>query len=561
MNSSLFKLIAFYVKYSRRVIVLGIIVGILAGISSAALVALISVKVARPEATSWLYVAAFCGLVLLDLAAVYVSGVLATSLIQRTNFDMRMRLCRQILDTPLRNLEKAGSSRLLAVLDQDIPTISGGILQIPQLCIHLAVLSGLLLYLGWLSWVMLLLLVGFLVLAIVSIKMVEKRADHLMRLARDEWDTLMGNFQSMTEGVKELKLHRNRRETFFHQILRPSALSYQRYNTTRGKLQAFMSGSIQVLYFFVIGLIIFTLPSIVAGNSRQILTGYALTILYMRGHIMGLLAVIPTLGQATVALRKVQQIGLTLSDTDIDEKAGEPTRISTSWQSLELRGAAHTYHHEKEDENFVLGPLNLTFSPGGLIFVVGGNGSGKTTLAKMLTGLYIPEAGEILLDGEAITETNRDYYRQLFSVVFSDFFIFDQLLGLDDATVDDRAKDYISKLQLDHKVEVKDHKLSTTKLSLGQRKRLALLTAYLEDRPIYVFDEWASGQDPTFKEIFYLKLVPELKARGKTVIIISHDDRYYHLADRLIKLENGQVETDWQVVSESVEVPASIEVV
>jgi putative pyoverdin transport system ATP-binding/permease protein len=197
----------------------------------------------------------------------------------------------------------------------------------------------------------------------------------------------------------------------------------------------------------------------------------------------------------------------------------------------------------------VLGPVNLSFSPGELVFIVGGNGSGKTTLAKMLTGLYIPESGEIMLDGKAITEANRDSYRQLFSAVFSDFFIFDQLLGLGDDSIDDEAREYIEKLQLDHKVKVQDRKLSTTKLSLGQRKRLALLTAYLEDRPIYVFDEWASGQDPIFKQFFYLHLAPELKAKGKTVIIISHDDRYYHLSDRLIKLEDGQVESDHQLTS------------
>jgi putative ATP-binding cassette transporter len=558
MNSTLFKLIAFYLKYSRATIILGVIVGILAGISSATLVALIALRVAHPESSSWAYIAAFCTLVIIDLSAIYVSGVLSIRLIQRTNFDMRMRLCRQILDTPLRNLEKAGNNRILAVLDHDIPTITGGILQIPQLCINVAVLSALLVYLGWLSWVMLILLTVFLLAMITSIKLLEKRAERLMKLARDEWDALMGHFQAMTEGIKELKLHRDRRETFFSDILQSSATSYQLYNTQRGRLQALMSGSVQVLYFFVIGLIIFTLPSLISDdNNRQILTGYALTILYMRGHIMGLMGAIPTFGQATVSLGKVEQLGLRLATTDATKEDNGSLFTSVPWTELELRDATHTYHHEKEDNDFVLGPINLSFRPGELVFVVGGNGSGKTTLAKMLTGLYLPETGEIVLDGEAITEDNRDAYRQLFSAVFSDFYIFDQFLGLG-ASVDDDARHYIQKLQLDHKVQVQDHKLSTTKLSLGQRKRLALLTAYLEDRSIYVFDEWASGQDPMFKEFFYLHLAPELKAKGKTVIIISHDDRYYHLSDRVIKLEDGQIESDRQLAS--AEFPVAIAV-
>jgi len=179
-----------------------------------------------------------------------------------------------------------------------------------------------------------------------------------------------------------------------------------------------------------------------------------------------------------------------------------------------------------------------------LVFITGGNGSGKTTLAKLLVGLYIPQQGEIRLDGQPITDERRDDYRQLFSVVFSDFYLFENLLGLSDFNIDTRAQDYLVKLELDRSVEIKDRTLSTLDLSQGQRKRLALLTAYLEDRPIYLFDEWAADQDPQFKEIFYFELLGRLKAAGKTAIVISHDDRYYHVADRVIKLNYGLIEFD-----------------
>ena len=172
---------------------------------------------------------------------------------------------------------------------------------------------------------------------------------------------------------------------------------------------------------------------------------------------------------------------------------------------------------------------------------MGGNGSGKTTLAKLLCGLYIPESGALWLDSKPITDVTRDQYRQLFSVVFSDFYLFEKLLGLEAFNLDKRAAHYIAHLQLDHKVEVRGGQLSTVDLSQGQRKRLALLTAYLEDRPIYIFDEWAADQDPVFREIFYYELLPELKAKGKTVLVISHDDRYYGMADRILKLDYGQL--------------------
>src|SRR5205814_6617774 len=170
---------------------------------------------------------------------------------------------------------------------------------------------------------------------------------------------------------------------------------------------------------------------------------------------------------------------------------------------LELRGVVHSYHREQDNSNFVLGPIDLSFRPGELVFLVGGNGSGKSTLAKIITGLYLPEAGEIRLDGEVITNKNRDDYRQLFSAVFGDFYLFENLLGLENPKLDEQAEAYLEQLHLHHKVKVKNGSLSTTAVSQGQRKRLALLTAYLEDRPFYLFDEWASDQDPHFKKVFY----------------------------------------------------------
>ncbi|HEX7774274.1 MAG TPA: cyclic peptide export ABC transporter, partial [Pyrinomonadaceae bacterium] len=216
----------------------------------------------------------------------------------------------------------------------------------------------------------------------------------------------------------------------------------------------------------------------------------------------------------------------------------------SKWQTLELAGVTHAYYRESEDDNFVLGPIDLTFNRGELVFLTGGNGSGKTTFAKLLTGLYIPESGEIRLDKNIVTDETRDDYRQNFSVVFSDFYLFETLLGLENNATDAQAQHYLQQLHLNHKVTVENGALSTTSLSSGQRKRLALLTAYLEDRPFYVFDEWAADQDPLFKKIFYHQLLPELKSRNKTILVISHDEAYYHIADRVVRLNYGMLESD-----------------
>ncbi|MGE8487966.1 MAG: cyclic peptide export ABC transporter, partial [Paraburkholderia nemoris] len=258
--------------------------------------------------------------------------------------------------------------------------------------------------------------------------------------------------------------------------------------------------------------------------------------LYMIMPIEGLLSAIPNLSTARVALERVEQVN---AELPIEQTIAAPQ--ATAFESIVLEGVTHRYFREKENDVFTLGPVNLSFRPGELVYLIGGNGSGKTTLAKMLVGLYTPESGRILLNGKEVDEAQRDAYRQHFSVVFSDFFLFDTLLGIRLDNVDAAAHALLEDLQLAHKVKIENGVFSTLELSQGQRKRLALLVSYLEDRPFYLFDEWAADQDPLFKDVFYRRLLPELKAKGKTVVVITHDDRYFHLADRYIKLDFGQV--------------------
>jgi putative pyoverdin transport system ATP-binding/permease protein len=273
--------------------------------------------------------------------------------------------------------------------------------------------------------------------------------------------------------------------------------------------------------------------------SAELLSGYVLTISYLMRPIGNTLAILPNLSQAGVALRKIDTLGLSLVSQA--ETLARTTTNPDKFDRIDIQQATHSYQLPGEEKTFTLGPIDLSLYPGELVFIVGGNGSGKSTLAKLITGLYIPDAGEILLDGTPIDDRHRELYRQLFSTVFADFYLFDRFIGLRLADGDAQANMYLAKLQLTHKVAIEEGKLSTTALSQGQRKRLALLTAYLEDRPIYLFDEWAADQDPFFREIFYQQLLPELKQRGKAILVISHDDRYFHLADRVLKLDYGKI--------------------
>ena len=175
------------------------------------------------------------------------------------------------------------------------------------------------------------------------------------------------------------------------------------------------------------------------------------------------------------------------------------------------------------------------------MFIIGGNGSGKTTLAKLLTGLYIPHDGEITVDGKPVANFQLGEY---FSTVFSDFHLFDKLYNIDlsGETKRDEAQRYLETLHLDGKIELTGDSFSTTDLSGGQRKRLALLKCYLEDCPVYLFDEVAADQDPEFRKFFYRELLPKMKEKGKIVIAITHDDHYFDVADKVIKMDMGKID-------------------
>jgi len=539
------KLFTFLIRYSRRTAVLAILAGAVSGASSTGMLAVINAAVQRAGASRTALAWAFVGLCLLLPLARLLSETLLVRLGQDALLRLRMQLSRQILASPLRRLEEIGAPRLLAALTDDVPVITNALLTIPTICINVAVFVGGLVYLGWLSWQVLLAALGFIALGVAGYQLAVFRAVAYLRRARAHTDALLGHFRALTDGTKELKLNRRRREVFADEVLQGTAEAFRRESVGGMLIYAAAASWGQALGFVVVGLLVFAVPAWVAV-STEVLVGYVIVLLFMMTPLQLVVMAVPNLSRASVAVGRIEELGLSLKRYAAEEPApaAAAPQPAAAWSALELRGVAHTYRSEDKGESFVLGPLDFALRPGELVFLVGGNGSGKTTLAKLLVGLYAPESGEVLLDGRPVTDENRDEYRQLFSAVFSDFYLFESLLGMDAPRLEERARQYLAQLQLAHKVEVSDGALSTTKLSQGQRKRLALLTAYLEDRPVYLFDEWAADQDPLFKQIFYYQLLPELKARGKTVVVVSHDSHFYEVGDRLVKLEYGKIEFD-----------------
>ncbi|NMO17410.1 cyclic peptide export ABC transporter [Pyxidicoccus fallax] len=526
-------------RVSRGHFALAVVLGVISGACSARLISLINEALTREGPLERGLVLTFVGVGLLAMVTRGVTQMLLTRLNVGTLYQLRMRLSRRILEAPLRGLERVGSARVMSALQEDALAINQGLAHLPTVVISAATTLGCLMYLAWLSGRVFVGMVAVLVLGLSVYGLLQRRSRVFLQRARTQADLLFQHFDALTRGIKELKLHRRRRGAFLTEHLEPAAGAIRRLFTRSADLGMLGQSWAFLLHFSLIGLLLFAFPAW-GEVDRRTLVGYTLVVLYLQAPLDTLLNLLHLLLRAGVAARHLEQMGLSLTE---DGAEATPTEVPEprAFQKLELVGVTHAYHREDEDRPFTLGPIDLTLVPGECVFLVGGNGSGKTTLAKLLTGLYWPESGELRVDGRVMTDADRDGYREYFSVVFSDFHLFEHLLGLGSTRLVARAEELLRRLRLERKVRIEGGRLSTTALSQGQRKRLALLTAYLEDRPIYVFDEWAADQDPVFKDVFYRELLPELKAAGKALVVISHDDRYFALADRVVRLESGRV--------------------
>ena len=534
------KLIKFVFQKCRRMMMVTAVTAALSGACNAGLLAMVNHVLDDPISPGQMFITVFIALVAGKIITGFVSQYALIRFSQEVIAQLRYDLVHKILNVPLRRLEEIGAPRLMVALTEDILNITQALLGIPIVAVNVAILLGGAIYLGWLSWKMLIVLGAFCIIGAAVYRLLINNGFHFLSEAREVEDRLFNHFRGLTEGIKELKLHRNRRGVFLADNIQTTTQAYQVHNIAAEMRFIVAQSWTHLLLFVAIGILLFAVPQLEHVQPRA-MSGYIITILYLMGPLSGVLGYVSLYGRGNVALTKVEQLGVSLAAHTTDWCPAVDDGGVETFRRLELRNITHSYHRENDDSHFVLGPITAVFEPGEIVFLVGGNGSGKSTLAKIITGLYPPESGEIIIDGQPVTEQNRDHYRQLFSAVFADFYLFENLLGLDRSRVEAEADRYLEELHLNRKVKIRNGTFSTIALSQGQRKRLALLTAYLEDRPFYLFDEWASDQDPLFKNIFYAQILPALKARGKTALVISHDDRFFHLADRVLKLDYGKL--------------------
>lgn len=496
------------------------------------LIAFINVRLIEMVDTSLSVLPEFLGLLLLLMAVTLGSQLALTALGHHFVFRLRSEFIKRILDTQIERVEQIGSASLLAGLTSDVRAITIAFVRLPELVQGIILTFGSAAYLAWLSSKMLAVTALWIVITIWGGFVLVSRVYKHMAVLRETEDKLYNDYQTVLEGRKELTLNRERAEYIFNHLYIPDAQEYRHHIIRADTFHLSAVNWSNIMMLGAIGLV-FWMANSLGWADTNVAATYSLTLLFLRTPLLSAVGALPTLLSAQVAFNKLKKFDLAPFKAEFPRPKAFP-----NWQTLELRNVTFRY----QDSAFSVGPVNLTIRRGELLFLIGGNGSGKSTLAMLLTGLYQPQSGEILLDGTPLSAEKPEDYRKLFSAVFTDVWLFDRLLGPEGQQANPAlVEKWLAQLQMSHKLELQDGKILNLKLSKGQKKRVAMLLALAEERDIILLDEWAADQDPHFRREFYQVLLPLMQAMGKTIFAISHDDHYFIHADRLLEMRDGRL--------------------
>ncbi|HHP0357916.1 TPA: multidrug ABC transporter permease/ATP-binding protein [Campylobacter jejuni] len=445
-------------------------------------------------------------------------------------FKMQRRAVKQILDTPLLRVAKVGKARILASLGSDVRNISFGLLRLPDFLQSSILILCTSVYLCYLSPQIFALCVVWIMVIFITNNFLMMKVYQYFRKARENDDALQNNYQNILDGHKELLINRDRAKLYYEDEFENNA-RLKKKNSTLGNLFNNLSNNWTNVTLLALVGVEFYLALKFEWASVADATTIALSILFLRTPLVSMIGSFPTLLLAKIALDKIAKLEL-----DDYIEGFKKTHYISEWKKISFKNTQFAY-----EENFHLNPVNIELKKGELVFLIGKNGSGKSTFCMLLTGLFKPSKGGIYVDDTLIDDKNLDEYRSLISAVFSDFHLFTKTLNKENFASEEKIAFWLEFLELKDKTSVKDNELTLTKLSTGQKKRLAMLIALLEERDILVLDEWAADQDPVFRRFFYKKLLPLLKEQGKTIFAITHDDAYFDSADRIFLAQNGEI--------------------
>ena len=446
---------------------------------------------------------------------------------------LRVRVCDKIRKSELPFIETLGKGQLYTTVSQDTNQISLSAFVIIHASQGAVMVAFALMYIAWISLIAFLIIVGSVGIALLFYYNHRKSLlEELGRLSVKEAEFL-DSLGHMIDGFKEAKLNRKKNDSLFASFTEVATMAEELKISMGIKVATDVMFS-HVFFCLLIGIIVFLLPRYVPTFNVVVLEMTA-AVLFIIAPLEMIVNAMPVLARANVAISNLYTLESRLDKhLEYFQEVAELKPASFK-EAISLQGAVFTYYDSDNVPGFTVGPVDLQVERGEILFITGGNGSGKTTLLKALTGLYPLTTGVLRLDRQVLNPKSITAYRELFSAIFSNFHLFDRFYGLEEVDVK-KVEEWIEEMELIGKTEFKGGKFTNLNLSTGQKKRLALIIALLEDREIYVFDEWAADQDVHFRERFYHEILQDLKSKGKTVIAVTHDDRYWNVADRRVEL-------------------------
>ena len=536
------ELLRYLRKESKEFDINIILIGIFAGVINLALIVILTKAATQvgdvKESGINLALAAAC------LAGFWYSKryllTRTTTIVEAIIGNVRRRIADNIRKSDLSSFENIGAESLINAVSLHANTLSQASIHAINHAHSVVMVSLAFVFIFVISKSAFFIVTGVLALLVWTFfRNRQKLSNSMKNINKGENDFLRG-FTDLATGFKEIKMSSRKDREFVEGYLHGLIDRCIQLKLDTG---AMLNRNLLIAHsslFVLLGAVIFLLP-VLGPDEVEHVVPVATVVIFIFGPFSDLVGAIPFMAHAVASIGEIERIEKILGafkKENVGDESPEQLPID-SFEQLSMEHVHFQYRDEENDRNFELGPINFKINQGELIFMVGGNGSGKSTFLKVLTGLYPPDTGTIKVNDITITHKELQGYRNLMAPIFTDFHLFDKLYGIDpiDAKTARKALEHV---ELTDKTDLKEKNITNISLSAGQRKRLALMISILEDKPIMVFDEWAAEQDPEFRKRFYLEIVPELRKAGKTIFAITHDDKYFYTADRIVKMDYGQ---------------------
>ena len=467
--------------------------------------------------------------------------ITATAEIEAIIHKLRLRLMDLIRRSELLEIEKIGRARIVASITSDTAILT----QASNMLCFTVQGAVLILFVG--IYVAYLSIVAFLLTLVIvtgaaTIFHYKNRQLAAQKSESAAWERrLFDRLTDFLDGFKEVRLNAARSDDLFNDALEVSKTAANIKIRTQAETFRMIVTS-QISMYILLGAVVFVAPNLSDTLGGASIAKTTTALLFVVGACFGLVQSIPILLNANAAAGRIERLEQALQETLVEEERRSIT-APKRFERIEMRNIEFRYTDRFSDTVFKIGPIDFTLQRGELVFITGGNGSGKSTFLRVLSGLYPPDSGEVLLDGRPVTDANRDEYRGLMSAIFFDYHLFQRLYGIADADPSDVNR-LLTQFRLADKTSLGNGEFRTLDLSGGQRRRLALIVSLLEKRPIMLLDEWTAEQDPEFRLKFYDELLPDMMRAGATIVVITHDDRYLdelHLPARRIKMDYGRI--------------------